>query len=629
MIRFVLCGTVALCATSAVLWSGPAKAEVWVPGAQTSQSPEIIDPQPYEVDFDAGSANSELTDFLKDSSELWTKRKDPASGAAGLVSLGQADYRRLVAMLYAEGYYSGTISILIDGVEAADRPLIDPVEEVAQVVIRIEPGQRFAFGDVAIENPPPRPANRFDRSQDEARREFVTGKPARAGIITDSGLEAIGAWRQAGHPKARVEGRTVVADHATTELDATIVMDPGPAARFGKVTVKTDGDVDPEFVRYMAEIPEGGSFDPDRLERATDRLVDLRVFRAVRAVEAEEVAEDGTLPILIETTPRLPRRYGFGATASSTDGLGLEAFWLNRNLLGRAERLRFDASISGIFEGGGIENYDYEFTTSFTKPGVFDPDTDLNADLGVVQNIFPDYREQSVTTSLGFSRRFTPELDGATALRISYSDITDDQGNREFLTFALPTALTLDRRDDELDATSGYYLSGELKPFYETEFETVAMRSEIEGRTYFELPNETTVFAVRAKFGTIYGGKLTEISPDQTFFTGGGGSVRGYGFRSNGIEVNGNTTGGRSAIELSTEVRQRFGERLGAVGFADAGLVGRELVPSEDARLRAGVGAGFRYYTGLGPLRFDVALPLNRGNGDPSLTFYVGIGQAF
>jgi len=36
-----------------------------------------------------------------------------------------------------------------------------------------------------------------------------------------------------------------------------------------------------------------------------------------------------------------------------------------------------------------------------------------------------------------------------------------------------------------------------------------------------------------------------------------------------------------------------------------------------------------RYYTAIGPLRFDVAVPLERGPWDPSVAFYVGLGQAF
>jgi translocation and assembly module TamA len=70
-------------------------------------------------------------------------------------------------------------------------------------------------------------------------------------------------------------------------------------------------------------------------------------------------------------------------------------------------------------------------------------------------------------------------------------------------------------------------------------------------------------------------------------------------------------------------------DTIGLVGFADAGLVGADSVPDFGEDVRIGVGAGLRYFTGLGPIRLDVAVPLDPRPGDPSVAFYVGIGQAF
>jgi translocation and assembly module TamA len=43
-----------------------------------------------------------------------------------------------------------------------------------------------------------------------------------------------------------------------------------------------------------------------------------------------------------------------------------------------------------------------------------------------------------------------------------------------------------------------------------------------------------------------------------------------------------------------------------------------------------GTGVGLRYYTPIGPIRLDVAFPLNpRQSIDDSFQLYVSIGQAF
>jgi translocation and assembly module TamA len=105
--------------------------------------------------------------------------------------------------------------------------------------------------------------------------------------------------------------------------------------------------------------------------------------------------------------------------------------------------------------------------------------------------------------------------------------------------------------------------------------------------------------------------------------------VRGYGYRSIGVDGPGGiVTGGRYLLEASVEARARFGDEFGAVAFLDGGYVAADTFPGLDD-LRLGAGVGLRYYTGLGPLRLDLAFPLNRRPGDPDYAIYLGIGQAF
>jgi translocation and assembly module TamA len=137
------------------------------------------------------------------------------------------------------------------------------------------------------------------------------------------------------------------------------------------------------------------------------------------------------------------------------------------------------------------------------------------------------------------------------------------------------------------------------------------------------------VLAGRLKLGTLVGPPISEIAPDRLFFAGGGGSVRGYAYRNIGVPVGDEVIGGRSLIEASVEARVKVTETIGVVGFVDAGYVGEDSIPSFDEDLRIGVGAGLRYLTGLGPIRLDVAVPLDPREDDPDFAFYVGIGQAF
>jgi len=586
---------------------------------EESTQVEIIDPLPYQVQVNVAGNEDAVADALQGGSSLWADRETPASGAAGLISKAQDDYRSLLGVLYQRGYYSGAISITINGQEAANLPLTRDLNGPAQVVVRVDPGPQFLFGDVGFVSPAPAGFGPPLGNTATAQEVFISGARARADVIAQVGEEEVEKWRYAGHPKASVADREVIADHQANTV-----------AQFGPVTVTGDtGGVDPEFVRYMANIPGGGVFDPEAVEIATDRLTNLAVFRAVRIVEAENVQPDGRLPLSIETTPRAPRRIGFGATLSSTEGLGLEGFWLHRQAGRRAQRLRFDFSLSGIGTEGGFEDYDYVFSTSYTTPGFLDPDNALIAGFTARHLVFDDYTEDAVEVRLGIERRFNEKFTGRVFGEVKFSEVEDSDGTENFLTFALPISGEYDARDVPLDAREGFYVSGEIQPFYEAEFETLALRTLLEGRTYYELFEDQTVLALRVRAGTVFGGDRDEISPDELFFSGGGGSVRGYEYRANGIEIDGETEGGRSLLEVSAEVRQRLTDSFELVAFADGGIVGTDVVPGVDGDLRIGAGAGIRYDTSLGPLRLDVAVPINPEEDDPSFALYIGIGQAF
>ena len=144
------------------------------------------------------------------------------------------------------------------------------------------------------------------------------------------------------------------------------------------------------------------------------------------------------------------------------------------------------------------------------------------------------------------------------------------------------------------------------------------------------------VLAGRAKVGSFVGPDIEESPPDLLFFAGGGGSVRGYAYRSIGVEsipVPGEdpfVVGGKGLVEGSAELRYRINPSLGAVGFVDSGFVTARLGPGAARATGAPAsGSGVRYYTSIGILRGDLATPVNPRPGDSRVALYIGIGQAF
>ncbi|MFC3641473.1 autotransporter assembly complex protein TamA [Aquibium oceanicum] len=596
---------------------------------QEEEADVIGEPQPYSVEFVV--TGDEVESELKAASNLWADRDEPASGEAGLIAKARDDYRRLLAALYEQGRYGGSISITIDGRQAADLPPDTVLPDPAAVTILVNPGPLFLFDEARIENRAPPATNRRDEVDQPEDEGFRAGEPANSGVILKAERLAVEAWRQQGHAKAAVAERRVVAAHDSDTVDALLRVEPGRRAVYGPTSVEGTERMDPGFVAYMANLTTGEEFDPDDVERARARLARLDVFRSLRIVEGDEIGEDGLLPMSVIVQERALRRIGIGGTYSTVDGLGLETYWLHRNLFGRAERLRLEAKVGGI-NGVDPNEFTYRVGGTFTRPGIFTPDTNFVTSVFGDREVLEPYTRTGVTVQAGFTHLFTEELSARLFATGRYAKFDDDvYGEREFTSVGVLGGLVYDSRDNEADATEGYYAEVTAEPFYEFNYGNAAAVFTAEGRAYYGFGDENRfVAAGRIKVGSLVGSPISETAPDRLFFAGGGGSVRGYAYRNIGVEVpGGQIVGGRSLIEGSAELRARVTESIGVVGFVDAGYVGAESFPEFDEDVRVGVGAGVRYLTGLGPIRLDVAVPLDPRAGDPDVAFYVGIGQAF
>ena len=599
-------------------------------GGEPDEEAVIADPLPYTIAFETG-VEGDLDAAIRNASSLWTGRDDPASGAGGLLATARTDYARITAALYNNGYYGGAIIITVNGREATTIPPLADLGAEAQVGVRVDPGVQFHFGSLQIVNRPPMAVEEDDIVATPEELGFRTGNVAEADIITRAETALAEAWRQLGYAKASVADRQVVADHTTRTLDVVLRVVPGAHASVGPLSVSGNENMDPDFIVRQTGLVPGQEYDPDDIAKARERLNRLDVFRSLRIEAAEAIPANGLLPFEIMVQEQALRRFGVGATLSTIDGLGVEGFWLHRNLFGHAERLRLDARVAGIGYPVDTDEFDYLFGGTFTMPGLFTPDTDLVARIAAERTVLPRYTQTSALASVGLTHMFSDEITFEGGFSVKAAHFYDDlHGERDFVTAGVYGTATFDTRDDELDPTEGIFLTGTVEPGYEFLYENLIARATVEGRTYFGFGEDNTVvLAARVRAGTLMGPDVSEIPPDLLYFAGGGGSVRGYGFRSIGVDGPGGTVvGGRYLLEGSLEARVRINDSFGAVGFVDGGFVANDTFPTIDD-LRIGAGLGVRYYTPFGPLRLDLAVPLNKREGDPDFGLYVGIGQSF
>lgn len=575
-----------------------------------------------DLEFSTPDMNDDLRSEIKAYSALSAAENEERISGQDILAAALSDYGILVETLYDAGYYGGTVSITIDGREASDIPLLQTPDTVSKVVVRVDQGPRFDFGRAEVTPITP---------ETELPSGFAPGEVARASLVGDAADASIEGWRQLGHAKAEIAGEQVTADHRNSRLDVAMRVAPGPRLTFGALNNVTDSDVRSAARRRIAGIPTGEVFDPDEVDDAVRRLTDTGAFSTVTLREAETPNADGSLDMLLSVQDAKPRRIGFGAELSSLEGLELTTYWMHRNFLGGAERFRIDAAVSDI--SGETDQIDASLTARLEIPAavaIWDADTTAYFQFELASENEPTYSSNSIGPSAGVSRRFSDELTGSLGLGLEYSEVDDDLGYRDFLLFTVPTSLTWDRRGDDLDPKSGWYIDTDLTPFVNLTGPGDGARLYSDIRGYYGFgADKGTVLAGRLQIGSVIGSELEDTQPEYLFYSGGAGSVRGQPYQSLTVDLDDDDeTGGRSFLGLSGELRQDVGESFQVVAFADAGFIGEGSTPGGDGDWHSGAGLGLRYKTGIGPLRVDVAGPTSGDTGD-GVQLYIGIGQAF
>jgi len=433
----------------------------------------------------------------------------------------------------------------------------------------------------------------------------------------------------AGFPLARIMDRQVTADHARTAVDVRFDIDPGPPAVYGWIGVSGAPNIDHDTLMAQSKLRPGSRYRPRDIKRARDRLVKLPGVESVRIVEGDELDANGGLPVSLEVSERKPRYFGATASLSTTDGAEIEAHWGHRNLFGQGEHLRFEGSIARI-GSEDLDQLEFDAAAIYAKPGILDVDTDLVSEFRLTREHPDAYDSLDVSAKVGLAHVFSPALSGNAMIASRFSRVDDAFGDNRYLLVSVPLEATYDTRDQRLDATRGVYLISSLSPTVDTIAGAAFVKSDVQLASYVSLADDDrTVLATRVGAGSIAGASLAEVPASTRFFGGGGGSVRGYEYRSIGPLVDGKVAGGLGYIGASVELRQRLAQSFGIVTFVDTVSVTDMPYPSFASDFYVGAGVGLRYYTVLGPLRVDVATPLNERDGRPPVAVYVGLGQAF
>lgn len=531
-----------------------------------------------------------------------------------------------IAVLRSEGYYGSDVQA--DVVDPDDEDSGQPPE----ALVRIDTGPRFRIADPSVrwDNDPPLPDIQKAAEQAMALRIGATG---RAATILSAEGRILAALQARGYADAMPGKREVVVDHADDTVRPTYVIDAGMLVKLDGVQLTGAGRSNASFIAGLAPWATGEIYKPDDIAELERRLLDTGVYDSVTVTLAprDQLLPDGTRPVLVGLTDRPPHTLEIGAGYSTSEGTGLDVRRIRYNRLGLADTTTITLKLAQI-----EQRLEYRLALPHWRR----PQRTLTL-VGSVYNEQTDaYDQTGAGVSIDLTRRYQRTSFVTFGAALDAGEVTNKQTigavvikgvPQNLITGSLLAAFALDRSSDPLDPRRGWRIEGRTEPTATFgDLQQIYLRSQAQGSYYLPLDRaEHNIVAARLKLGTIWGGAINDIPASRRFYSGGGGSVRGYGYQAIGPRLSDNSPiGGRSLLEASLEYRRDITERWGAVAFLDVGAVGADGFPT-GKDFGVGAGIGIRYNLGFGPIRADIAVPLDKRKGDAAFQIYISIGQSF
>ena len=600
----------------------------------------------------------EMIDLLRDNSQLEFLKDEQIESTVALERRASNDVANAIAVMEAFGFYSSSATFKIE--ESA---------KSYKVFLYLKPQEQYRVDTIEIEYSQGGkvPTGFLERKETvgflfgkrvkskvfefpNALPNIEKGDKAIATNIIDAASKLAQPLRENGFPQAKVVSSAYSVNKKSHELNGTVSVNQGSPAFMGELIVAGNEKVSSEYLQNLRPWKYGEVWDDRKLLEYRDLLqrtglfqnVDLRfdrdVYRAYRkkirknkrakSTEPSEPAglvEPVTLPILLTVEESTSRSFS-GAVFYSTDkGPGVNASWEHRNFFGNGEKLRLRVPLS---------RDETLFSAELKKPAFIFPTQNLILKGAGGYEKTDAYEKDFIDFAAGLEREIRKDWWIESLFHVD-KVIPKNDDELEYYSFRWVNTVRYDRRDNRQNPTKGYVGLVRFSPlvgYDESSFYSMAM--EFDGSVYYPLTKNVLV-AARLGLGVMPGSDWERIPRSKRFFLGGGGTVRGFSYQELGKhDSDGDPLGGLSYTLMNFEARIKITKEMSIVPFIDSGMIYDEVSPEWGQNLAWGTGIGLRYATPVGPVRFDVAIPLTGPNKSmekklSDFQIYISIGQAF
>lgn len=589
------------------------------------------DPQGYTL-VNPETGDDAVDAALRDSSLLISLRDKTPAPPFALIDRARGDYGRFVTVMESFGYYKSQIHITIADHDIADKALPDLLEKTPQgqtveVKTEIERGPQYTLRHIAVEGTLP------DGLVADKILGVKSGDPAIASRVLAGQGALLTALQEHGYAFAKVDTPAAVADDAANVLDISYTVDPGRKMHVGPISIVGLKDVNESYARDNLTVHTGDLYQPSAIEAARLQLVGLGVFSGVSVEAAKEPATDDAVPLTFDVKERRKHAVALSGSYSTDLGVSLSAKWSDRNLLGNGEQLNLSASGIGL-GGTATAGIGYDLNAQFIKPRFLRDDQELEVNVGAIRQHLDAYAQTAETFGIFARKKFSMMWNGTAGLSYTHDQVTQQKFDYSYDLLALPVTAVYDStglKDPISDPVRGERATVSVAPTVAFGNKTLLFAVlQVSGSMYFDISGDgRSVIATRALIGSIQGGKNFDLPPDQRLYAGGSGTVRGFRYQSIGPHFdNGDPTGAASVDAVSLEYRQRLWSDYGFAAFVDAGQASADSLPFNGS-VEVGAGVGARYYTSIGAIRADIAVPVTKVPNGDAFEIYISIGQAF
>lgn len=567
-------------------------------------------PIEYKVHF-LGLDDPQALKTVKGASFLTTlKEKKPVSINA-LRYRAESDIPDILKALHAHGYYDATASVQI--VEEGDE---------VDVFVMIQSGPAYTIGsfEVAVTSN----GNPLEcQSLHPAALGISLQTAANTVKILDAEQQALTLLSECGYPLARILDRKVIADYQTKQVVVHIQVEAGPLSRFGPTKVSGAPRVKRKLFENKTAWTQGDIYDTRLVETTQKKLLDTGLFSSVMITHDEELPADGQLPMRVDATETKHKSVNVGASYQTFFGPGLTFGWENRNVSGLGRTLSLKGDVTARTHTG---------TATFFVPDWWRVDQDYVFQAQSLQESVYAYHQQSYNITQRLERRVDTKYRVSIGLKIERLFVTDSVDNHTFTLLEVPLYFRFSSANHLLDPTKGATLELKVIPSVNfTGLDRYYLYNSVTYSYYLQVTSTNFfVFAQQIMLNSIWSAHLNSVPVPKRVLGGTDEDLRGYRFKTVSPLHGHQPIGGRFGLFYTLEGRFRLSRTIGVVPFFDLGVVELSPFPKWDQKWYKSVGLGFRYFTFLGPIRFDVAFPLDRRKEiDEMYRILVSIGQTF